>query len=129
METVFASTTRKLPKSCKRRICFPITSRAYYGRSQLLIRKLHDHPDIELELMLGGSILLDKYSRHIAEDIEAGGFTISTSLFNVIEGGNHVAMAKTACRPRSNSPTGFTPPTPTSWSSAATGSSSSRSRW
>src|SRR5713101_3857979 len=97
METVFASTTRKLPKSCKRRICFPITSRAYYGRSQLLIRKLHDHPDIELELMLGGSILLDKYSRHIAEDIEAGGFTISTSLFNVIEGGNHVAMAKTAC--------------------------------
>jgi bifunctional UDP-N-acetylglucosamine 2-epimerase / N-acetylmannosamine kinase len=81
----------------KRRICFPITSRAYYGRSQLLIRKLHDHPEIELELMLGGSILLDKYSRHIAEDIEAGGFTISTSLFNVIEGGNHVAMAKTAC--------------------------------
>ena len=74
-----------------------MTSRAYYGRSQLLIRKLHDHPDIELELMLGGSILLDKYSRHIAEDIEAGGFTISTSLFNVIEGGNHVAMAKTAC--------------------------------
>src|SRR5438128_3217286 len=97
METVFASAMQKLPKSGKRRICFPITSRAYCGRSQLLIRTLHDHPDIELELMLGGSILLDKYSRHIAEDIAAGGFTISTSLFNVIEGGNHVAMAKTAC--------------------------------
>ena len=97
METVFASTTRKTPRRGKRRICFPITSRAYYGRSQLLIRKLHEHPDLELELMLGGSILLDKYSRHIADDIEAGGFTISASLFNVIEGGNHVAMAKTAC--------------------------------
>src|SRR5947208_15101750 len=97
METVFASTTRKLPKSCKRRTCFPITIRAYYGRSQLLIRKLHAHPDVELELMLGGSILLDKYSRHIADEIEAGGFTITASLFNVIEGGNHVAMAKTAC--------------------------------
>src|SRR6266436_368893 len=97
METVFASTTRKLPKSGRRRICCPITSRAYYGRSQLLIRKLHSHASVELELMLGGSILLDKYSRHIADDIEAGGFTISTSLFNVIEGGNHVAMAKTAC--------------------------------
>jgi len=48
-------------------------------------------------LMLGGSILLDKYSRHIADDIEAGGFSIAASLFNVIEGGNHVAMAKTAC--------------------------------
>jgi len=85
------STTRK------RRICFPITSRAYYGRSQLLIRKLHHHPGIDLELMLGGSILLDKYSRHVADDIKEGGFTISASLFNVIEGGNHVAMAKTAC--------------------------------
>ncbi|HMF96778.1 MAG TPA: hypothetical protein VKE96_20910, partial [Vicinamibacterales bacterium] len=96
METMFAATTRKQPKSGRRRICFPMTSRAYYGRSQLLIRKLHDHPAIDLELMLGGSILLDKYSRGIADDIEAGGFTISTSLFNVIEGGNHVAMAKTA---------------------------------
>src|SRR5881396_593861 len=89
MTTLLASTTPKLPRTGKRRICFPITSRSYYGRSQLLIRKLHARPDVELELMLGGSILLDKYSRHIAEDIESAGFTISTSLFNVIEGGNH----------------------------------------
>ena len=97
MTTMFASTTRRVPDDGKRRICFPITSRAYYGRSQLLLEKLQEHPGVELELMLGGSVLLDKYSRRIAEDIEAGGFTISTSLFNVIEGGNHVAMAKTAC--------------------------------
>ena len=81
----------------KRKICFPITSRAYYGRSQLLIKKLHARPDVDLKLMLGGSILLDKYSKHIAADIAAGGFDIEASLFNVIEGGNHVAMAKTAC--------------------------------
>lgn len=81
----------------KRKICFPITSRAYYGRSQILIRKLHAHPSMDLKLMLGGSILLDKYSRHVADDIAAGGFDIEASLFNVIEGGNHVAMAKTAC--------------------------------
>jgi UDP-hydrolysing UDP-N-acetyl-D-glucosamine 2-epimerase len=80
-----------------RKICFPITSRAYYGRSQLLIRKLHAHAGVDLKLMLGGSILLDKYSRHVADDIAAGGFEIEASLFNVIEGGNHVAMAKTAC--------------------------------
>jgi UDP-hydrolysing UDP-N-acetyl-D-glucosamine 2-epimerase len=97
MTTLFSTATRKIPRTGKRRVCFPITSRAYYGRSQLLIRKLHAHPDVELELMLGGSILLDKYSRHIADDIEAGGFNISGSFLNVIEGGNHVAMAKTAC--------------------------------
>src|SRR4051812_37484174 len=95
--------SRRQPRSgegvmtSKRRVCFPITSRAYYGRSRQLIQKLHTHPAIDLQLMLGGAILLDKYSSHIAEDIERGGFTISTSYFNVIEGGNHVAMAKTAC--------------------------------
>jgi GDP/UDP-N,N'-diacetylbacillosamine 2-epimerase (hydrolysing) len=94
---LLTTATHKIPRTGKRRICFPITSRAYYGRSQLLIRKLHAHPGVELELMLGGSILLDKYSRHIADDIEAGGFNISGSFLNVIEGGNHVAMAKTAC--------------------------------
>ncbi len=97
MTALLSTTTGKIPRSGKRRICFPITSRAYYGRSQLLIRKLHAHDSIELELMLGGAILLDKYSRHIADDIEAGGFSISGSFLNVIEGGNHVAMAKTAC--------------------------------
>src|SRR5438045_5922967 len=47
--------------------------------------------------MLGGSILLDKYSRHVASDIAAGGYTIADELLNVIEGGNRVARAKTAC--------------------------------
>jgi len=97
VDTFFAAASPKIARTGKRRICFPITNRAYYGRSQLLLERLNGHPSVELELMLGGSILLDKYSRHIASDIEAGGFTIAAELFNVIEGGNHVAMAKTAC--------------------------------
>ena len=39
MTTLLASASRKIPRAGKRRICFPITSRAYYGRSQLLIKK------------------------------------------------------------------------------------------
>jgi len=97
MNAVSTFTTPKRPRSERRRVCFPLTSRAYYGRTQLLVQKLHASPAIDLRLMLGGSILLDKYSRHIADDIVKSGFAISTSYFNVIEGGNHVAMAKTAC--------------------------------
>src|SRR5205085_6128115 len=63
----------RMSQSRKRRVCFPITSRAYYGRSQLLIRKLHQHPAVDLELLLGGTILLDKYSRYIADDIKEVG--------------------------------------------------------
>ena len=79
--------------------------------------------------MLGGSILLDKYSRHIADDIEAGGFTIGASMFNVIEGGNHVAMAKTACLTALEFTNGLPRRIRMSWSSAATASSSWRLRW
>src|SRR5258706_4872466 len=94
MTTFLAAASGKAARSGKRRICFPITSRAYYGRSQLLIRKLHNHPDLDLELMLGGSILLDKYSRHIADDIEAGGVPESPSPFHALRGGQHQALAE-----------------------------------
>jgi len=83
-------------KNKKRKICFPIMSRAYYGRRKLLLEKLNKHPSIDLQLVVGGSILLDKYSHNLLEDIEKSGFNVAEKLFNVIEGGNHVAMARTA---------------------------------
>lgn len=62
-----------------------------------MLQELHNHPDIDLKLVVGGSILLDKYSDKVQAEVEASGFHISDKLYNVIEGGNHVAMAKTAC--------------------------------
>jgi len=49
MTTMLASTTRRTPATGKRRICFPITSRAYYGRSQLLMKKLQRQYEDEAE--------------------------------------------------------------------------------
>ncbi|MBU1179227.1 UDP-N-acetylglucosamine 2-epimerase (hydrolyzing) [Patescibacteria group bacterium] len=80
----------------KRKICFPILSRAYYGRRKLLLEKLNNHPRFDLQLVVGGAVLLDKYSHDLFSEIENSGFNISEKLFNVIEGGNHVVMAKTA---------------------------------
>src|SRR5262249_20679262 len=74
MNTILAGGGWRKPRDGRRRVCFPITSRAYFGRSQLLLRRLQDHPAIELEVMLAGSILLDKYSHHVAGEIESGGF-------------------------------------------------------
>lgn len=80
-----------------RRVCVPITSRAYYGRSRSMLQKLRDHPSIDLQIVLAGSILLDKYGKNLLESIRASNLPIAGTLFNVVEGGNHVAMAKTAC--------------------------------
>ena len=51
MTTLFAAASGKAPPNGKRRVCFPITSRAYYGRSQLLLRKLQQDTDFRFQEM------------------------------------------------------------------------------
>lgn len=80
----------------RRKICVPITSRAYYGRLKSLLDILQRDPSVDLQIIVGGSILLDKYGKDARAEIESR-FPIERTLFNVIEGGNHIAMAKTAC--------------------------------
>lgn len=82
--------------SKKRSICFPITSRVHYARQKHLLNKLRTNSKIDLQLIVGGSVLLDKYGERFNTAIQADGFTINDTLFNVVDGGNHIAMAKTA---------------------------------
>lgn len=83
-------------KSSKRKICFPITSRVHYARQKRLLEMLKKNKNIELQLVAGGSVLLDKYGERFLPAIEKAGFKINDVLYNVIEGGHHVAMARTA---------------------------------
>lgn len=85
-----------MKSSHKRRVCFPITSRVHYARQKLLLEKLLKHKDMDLQIVAGGSVLLDKYGERFLPAIEKAGFTIKDVLYNVIEGGHHVAMARTA---------------------------------
>ncbi len=80
----------------KRKICFPVMNRIHYARQKHLLDLLRRHPEIELQLVVGGSILLEKYGHQFLSAIKDDGFTINETLFNVIEGGNHITMAKTA---------------------------------
>ncbi len=85
----------KLNQLKKRKICFPIMSRVHYARQKHLLELLAKHPKIELQLVVGGSALLEKYGDKFLNAIRET-FPIQETLFNVIDGGNHVAMAKTA---------------------------------
>lgn len=80
----------------RRKICFPITNRIHYARQKQLLGILKKHPKIDLQIVAGGSILLEKYAEQFLPAMERAGHTIADKLFNVIEGGTHVAMAKTA---------------------------------
>lgn len=85
-----------MTKRAKRKVCFPIMNRVHYARQRRLLDVLRKDPRIELQLVVGGAILLDKYGERFLPQIKSEGFNVADTLFNVIDGGNHVAMAKTA---------------------------------
>lgn len=71
-------------------------NRIHYARQKHLLDLLNKNSKIELQLVVGGSVLLEKYGERFLSAIQDAGFVVNETLFNVIEGGNHVTMAKTA---------------------------------
>ena len=78
----------------KRKICVVITARPSYSRIKSAVQAIDDHPDLELQLVIAASALLGRYGSAINQ-IEKDGFKITAKVFNVLEGGNLAAQAKT----------------------------------
>lgn len=77
-----------------RKICAVITARPSYSRVKTVLQAIKDHPKLELQLVVAGSALLDRYGNAV-DFIERDGFTINEKVFMVLEGENKTAMAKT----------------------------------
>ena len=77
-----------------RKVCVVITARPSYSRIKTALDAIKNHKDLELQLVLAGSALLDKYG-NVAKVIEKDGFRIDEKIYNVIEGEFPTAMAKT----------------------------------
>lgn len=80
----------------KRKIFFPITSRAYSSRMRNILELLNKNPNVDLQLIGAGAFLIDRYSEKALADLENNGLEIREKILSTIEGGNHTAMAKTA---------------------------------
>lgn len=78
----------------KRKICVVITARPSYSRIKTALKAIQEHPQLELQLVVAGSALLDRYG-NAADYITKDGFTITEKVFMVLEGENPTAMAKT----------------------------------
>jgi UDP-hydrolysing UDP-N-acetyl-D-glucosamine 2-epimerase len=77
----------------KRRICVVIGSRANYASIKSAMRAIQNHPDLELQLVVGASALLDRYGAVVGL-MERDGFTPAAKMFSLIEGETPVTMAK-----------------------------------
>lgn len=78
----------------KRKICVVITARPSYSRIKTALKAIQEHPDLELQLVIAASALLDRYGSAV-NYIQRDGFTITAKVFNVLEGENLAAAAKT----------------------------------
>jgi UDP-hydrolysing UDP-N-acetyl-D-glucosamine 2-epimerase len=78
----------------KRKICVVITARPSYSRVKTALKSIKEHPQLELQIVLAGSALLDGYG-NISKTIQKDGFNIDEKIYTILEGENPTSMAKT----------------------------------
>ena len=77
----------------RRKICVVVTARPSYSRIRTALTAIQAHPDLELQLVVAASALLDRYGNAI-QAIERDGFPIAARVYMVVEGENLVTSAK-----------------------------------
>jgi len=76
-----------------KKVCVVVGSRANYSSIKSAMRAIREHPDLELQLVVGASALLDRYGT-VLELIESDGFEPNERVFMLIEGETPGTMAK-----------------------------------
>ncbi|MEX2160718.1 MAG: UDP-N-acetylglucosamine 2-epimerase [Anaerolineales bacterium] len=76
-----------------RKVGLVVTARPSYARIKTALRAIKQHGDLELQLIVAASALLDRYGS-IVEYIERDGFEIAARVFIVLEGESLITSAK-----------------------------------
>ena len=77
----------------KRKICVVITARPSYARIKAALEAISPHPELELQLVVAASAVLERYGEAI-KYIRHDGFEVRATVFMVLEGENLVTSAK-----------------------------------
>jgi UDP-hydrolysing UDP-N-acetyl-D-glucosamine 2-epimerase len=77
----------------KRKICVVVTARPSYSRIRTALQAVQKHPELELQLVVAASALLQRYGSAI-DVVERDGFKPMARVFMVLDGENLVTSAK-----------------------------------
>jgi UDP-hydrolysing UDP-N-acetyl-D-glucosamine 2-epimerase len=77
-----------------RRVCVVVTARPSYSRIKTALLAIEAHPNLELQLVVAASALLDRYG-NIIRYVERDGLVPAAQVYMVLEGENPTTMAKT----------------------------------
>lgn len=84
----------KNPQKRKRRVCVVITARPSYSRIKSALTALKKTAELELQIVIAASALLDRYGNAV-DVVENDGFDVAARVYMVLEGENPTSMAKT----------------------------------
>ena len=76
-----------------RKVCVVVGSRANYGSIKSVMRAVRAHPDLQLQIIVGASALLDRFGS-VVEVIERDGFVPDARVNMIVEGETPATMAK-----------------------------------
>lgn len=77
-----------------KKVCVVVTARPSYSRIRSALFALKEYDDIELQLVVAASSILDSYGK-VVNQIREDGFTINAEVYNMISGENVISSAKT----------------------------------
>jgi UDP-hydrolysing UDP-N-acetyl-D-glucosamine 2-epimerase len=77
----------------QRKVCVVVASRANYARIKTGLEAVRDHPDLELQLVAGASLVLERFGNAL-EVLTMDGFAPDATIRFIIEGETPATMAK-----------------------------------
>jgi UDP-hydrolysing UDP-N-acetyl-D-glucosamine 2-epimerase len=76
-----------------RKVCVILVDRANYGRLKPVMRAIDDHPELELQVIAAGTMVLERFQQPV-RDVRADGFVVNGEIHIELEGSKPVTMAK-----------------------------------
>jgi UDP-hydrolysing UDP-N-acetyl-D-glucosamine 2-epimerase len=77
----------------RRKICVVLVDRANYGRMKPVMEAIQRHPELELQVLAAGTMVLERFNQPV-ELVRADGFPVDGLVYMELEGNTPATMAK-----------------------------------
>lgn len=77
----------------RRKVCVVLVDRANYGRMKPVMRELADHPELELQVVAAGTMVLERFDYPVRV-VRQDGFPVDGEIYIELEGSTPSTMAK-----------------------------------
>ena len=77
----------------RRKVCVILVDRANYGRLKPVMEAIHAHPELHLQVLAAGTMVLERFQQPV-HIVKEDGFHIDGEVFIELEGSTPTTMAK-----------------------------------